>query len=219
VTQLGTSEEIIILVLQIPILFFSIVTHEISHAFMAYRLGDPTAKNMGRLTYNPIKHLDFVGSMVFIITFVINIIRPIGVVIGWPKPVMVDFRYFRNPQKGMALVAFSGPLSNFALAAAFLFIFFLLDWIPVSIPVTFWLPILFGVFINLLLGGFNLLPIPPLDGSNIVAGFLPWHLAAYIYRARNIGMIIILIFLITYGVKILDNVANGFFGLFGVRFM
>lgn len=218
-TQLGTSEEIIILVLQIPILFFSIVTHEISHAYTAYRLGDPTAKNMGRLTYNPIKHLDFVGSMVFIITFVINIIRPIGVVIGWPKPVMVDFRYFRNPQKGMALVAFSGPLANFALAAAFLFIFFLLDWIPVSIPVTLWLPILFGVFINLLLGGFNLLPIPPLDGSNIVAGFLPWHLATYIYRARNIGMVIILIFLITYGVRILDNVANGFFGLFGVRFM
>lgn len=217
--QSSSTEEIIILLLQIPILFFSIVTHEISHAYMAYRLGDPTAKNMGRLTYNPIKHLDFVGSMVFIITFVMNMIKPIGVVIGWPKPVMVDFRYFRNPQKGMALVAFSGPLSNFALASGFLLLFFILDWIPIMVPVVIWLPVLFGVFINLLLAGFNLLPIPPLDGSNILAGFLPWNYAVIIYRLRNIGLAIIFLLIVTIGVRILDNIANGFFGLFGIRFM
>jgi len=216
--QPSLIEEVIILLLQIPILFFSIVTHEISHAFMAYRLGDPTAKNQGRLTCNPIKHLDLVGSLVFIGTFVLNMIHPMGVVFGWPKPVMVNFRYFRNPQKGMALVAFSGPLSNFALAAAFLLLFFILDWIPVDIPTYIWLPCLFGVFINLLLGCFNLLPIPPLDGSNILAGFLPWRFTLYFYRFRNIGMIVIFIILIKYGVKVLPVLAEKFFGLFNISF-
>jgi len=213
------TQEIIILVLQIPILFFSIVTHEISHAFMAYRLGDPTAKNAGRLTYNPIKHLDLIGSLVFIGTFILNMIHPIGVVFGWPKPVVVDFRYFRNPQKGMALVAFSGPLANFALAAIFLLIFFILDWVPVGFPIEIWLPCLFGVFINLLLGCFNLLPIPPLDGSNILAGFLPWRFTLYFYRFRNVGMIVIFLVLIRFGVNILPMLAEKFFNMFGVKFL
>jgi Zn-dependent protease len=213
-----TVQEIIILVLQIPILFFSIVTHEISHAFMAYKLGDPTAKNAGRLTYNPIKHLDLVGSLVFIGTFILNIIHPIGVVFGWPKPVVVDFRYFRNPRKGMALVAFSGPLANFGLAAAFLLLFFICDWIPFKVPTYLWLPCLMGVFINLLLGCFNLLPIPPLDGSNILLGFLPWRFTLYFYRFRNVGMIILILILLRFGSGILPSLAEKFFALFGVSF-
>lgn len=206
---------ILLLVCQIAILFFSIVLHEYGHAYTAYKLGDPTAKRMGRLTLNPSKHVDPIGSLVFLVTLLLTMFTLWPIPFGWAKPVMIDFRYFSNPRKCMALVALMGPMMNLALAAFFMFTYFILDWIPQMVPWSIGYIVIYGVFINLLLALLNLLPVPPLDGSNILAGFLPWSYTLLFYKMRFFGFGILLIIIFSLKEDTLSNFVISFYALFG----
>ena len=140
----------------IPVLLFALVFHEFSHGWVAYKLGDPTAKNQGRLTLNPLSHLDPFGSMMILF-----------VGFGWAKPVPVDSRYLANPRKDMMKIAFAGPASNLLLALVGGILIRLTGYAG---PLTSML-ILFTQ-INISLAVFNMIPIPPLDGSQIFSGIM-----------------------------------------------
>ena len=172
------------LAIQLPPLLFALTVHELAHGWVAFRLGDPTAKLAGRLTMNPLKHLDPLGVLAFVI-----------MKIGWAKPVPVDPRYFRNPQKDMLLVALAGPGANVLLALASA----LLARVLVSVPVLplFVLQPLVGmlvasVWINIMLAVFNIIPIPPLDGSKVLMGVLPPEAARSFARIEPFGFFILL---------------------------
>lgn len=149
------------------ILIFSIVIHEVSHGYMAKSLGDPTARLAGRLTLNPFKHIDPIGSVVLpLLTFFTT-----GMVFGWAKPVPYNPYNLRNGRKGELLVALAGPLSNFLIAVFFsILIRFSLAYGIFSGAIEMFALV---VLINLVLGIFNLIPIPPLDGSKILFSLLP----------------------------------------------
>ncbi len=175
------------ILLLVPVLF-SITFHEVCHGYAAYMLGDPTAKNAGRLTMNPIKHIDWVGLLVLFITRMI----------GWAKPVPVDPRYFKNPRKDMMWVSLAGPAANFLLAVIFAVIFRLTPAIhPGSFLYPLGLMLEFMITINVGLAVFNLLPIPPLDGSHIMEGLLPYDLAREYTKITPYGFIIILVLIFT----------------------
>jgi Zn-dependent protease len=177
-------------ILAVPFLM-AITFHEFAHGYVAYLLGDPTAKNEGRLTLNPIKHLDPMGTLVLVLTRMI----------GWAKPVPVDPRYFRDPRKGMIYVSLAGASANFLLAALFALVFRGLVMTmsgglsPTAYQIVIPLALMCqaGVMLNLYLGAFNLLPIPPLDGSKVLAGLLPPHLAASYMQIERYGMLIIIL--------------------------
>ena len=156
----------------ILILILSIVIHEVSHGAMANHLGDPTAKYAGRLTLNPIRHLDPIGSVILPIFLVIMAkLMGGGIIFGWAKPVPINPYNFRDQKYGSAKVALAGPGANFAIALAFglvLRFFPQLALIPGLVLIFSYI-----VYINILLAVFNLLPIPPLDGSHILFTFLP----------------------------------------------
>lgn len=181
-------------IIALPVLA-AITVHEVSHGYVAYLLGDPTAKNAGRLTLNPLKHLDPLGTLALVLTRMI----------GWAKPVPVDPRYFADPKRGMMLVSVAGPASNFAMALVFALLYHALifSWgimggqssSAVFTPLV--LMCQAGVVINLALGIFNLLPIPPLDGSKILAGLLPPDMAHGLLRLERYGFVIILVLALT----------------------
>ncbi|MCF8001296.1 MAG: site-2 protease family protein [Halanaerobiales bacterium] len=184
------------LILVLPILLLSLSIHEYSHGYVSYLLGDPTPKQNGRLTLNPIAHLDLMGSLVLIIT------RRIG----WAKPVPINPRYYKNPRKGLMIVGIAGPGSNLIMAGIFAIIFrtvmFFANINSVGaistqlsdmqyVILRF---LLLAVIVNLSLGFFNLLPIPPLDGSNILRGLIPSNFDKYLNKLQGpIGMVILLI--------------------------
>jgi Zn-dependent protease len=178
----------------IPILF-AITLHEAAHGWVANKLGDPTAKNLGRITLNPIKHIDPVGTIV--VPLFLATVSPF--VMGWAKPVPVEPRYFKSPLLDMALVAVAGPASNFLMAciwAMFIQLAFL------SLEQSQLLSFLAemgekGIIINIVLMVLNLLPIPPLDGGRVVAGILPPKLAIPYMQLERFGMIIILLLLVS----------------------
>ncbi len=146
--------------LVMPIVFASLTLHELAHAWVAWKLGDPTAKEQGRITLNPIVHADPLGTVMFVITA----LAPGALVFGWAKPVPVQPGYFRRPKEGMAIVAAAGPLMNFLCALVCLAI---LRHFELS---ELWTDVVGNAYvINVVLGIFNLIPIPPLDGSRIVA--------------------------------------------------
>ena len=151
-----------------PLLLVSLVLHELAHGWVAYRLGDPTAKVHGRLTLNPLKHLDLWGTVMLVVTFLGS---GGSFFLGWAKPVPVDPRYFKDGQRGMMWVGLAGPLTNYAMAlvAAGLI------WLTYLYTDSFFLLKMFWMLflLNVILGTLNLLPIPPLDGSRVVGGFLP----------------------------------------------
>ena len=183
-----------IAVFAVPFLL-GVICHEVAHGLMALKLGDPTAKTAGRLTLNPLPHLDPMGTMVFIVTS----LMPMGVVFGWAKPVPVDPRYFKDPRRGMMAVSAAGPATNFLLAAMFFAAFRLLgaDGLRGAGAFTsfFGAPLVniavAGVFVNVILGVLNLIPIPPLDGSKIVAGVLPRRLAMRYLSLERYGLLIL----------------------------
>ncbi len=163
--------ELIIIIFSILVLLFSIVIHEVSHGLMADYLGDSTARMAGRLTLNPIKHLDPIGS--FLVP-VMLILANTGFVIGWAKPVPVNPLNLKDKAYGNAKVAAAGPVSNFLVAGFFGILMRLLPLLPNPVLASN-LSIFFSyiVWINVLLAVFNLMPIPPLDGSHILFAFLP----------------------------------------------
>ncbi len=176
-----------------------IILHEVAHGWVANRCGDPTAKFMGRLTLNPLPHIDPMGLLAFVLTSLSG-----AFVFGWAKPVPVNPRYFRNPAKDMMLVALAGPLTNFLLATLFglvlwgvLHVFPPQAWLHSTSYVFVLKTLQTGVVINFGLGWLNLIPIPPLDGSKVVAYFLP-PTAAYRYLSvERYGFVILLLLLFT----------------------
>ena len=170
----------------------AIVLHEVAHGFSAFLLGDPTAKSKGRLTLNPIKHIDPVGSLlvpgVLFLAYYFGFTRSL-MLFGWAKPVPVNFRNLRPLRLGMALVAVAGPMTNIALAFIFSKLYI---WPALSdfSHVCAW-----GVMLNLILAVFNMVPIPPLDGSRVVTSILPMNLAYYYSRLEPFGIIIVILLL------------------------
>lgn len=189
--DIQVSEKLISFLTFLPMFFLSITFHEFAHAFVAYKMGDPTAKNQGRLTFNPIKHADLVGTLIMpIASFATGI-----ALIGWAKPVPVDRRNFKNIYKDDAFVSFAGPFSNLILAL----IFYVLLYITVNKHISennllinvLW----YGVFFNIFLFAFNLLPIPPLDGSHILFDLFPNRYTAKLLSLGIYGTIILLVFI------------------------
>jgi len=178
---------------QIPILIFSIILHEYAHGRMAELRGDDTARVMGRLTFNPIPHIDLVGSVILPLIAALT-----GApLIGWAKPVPVNPYRLHNPSRDMMFVGAAGPLANlvFAVACAFILYFIRLAGIYDDIIFSF---LKYAVVINVLLPLFNLVPIPPLDGSRILAGLLPPRIAYEYMKIEPYGIFIIF-FLVSTG--------------------
>lgn len=180
-------------ILAVPVLA-AITFHEVAHGYAAFVLGDSTAKNAGRLTLNPIKHLDPIGAIALFI-----------VKIGWAKPVPIDPRNFKNPQQGLLITSLAGPVCNFILAIVFAIIFHGLMVVfgtshsdnVINIVQPLMKMCQAGVIVNIGLGVFNLFPVPPLDGSNILAGMLPPKLAEKFMRNSKYGFIVLIILLVT----------------------
>lgn len=181
---------ITISILALPVLL-AVTMHEVAHGWVADKLGDDTARQAGRLTLNPIKHLDIVGTLVFFITRMV----------GWAKPVPVNPMNFRRPRQDMMWVAAAGPAANLCLAVLFALLFRLLAAMVNLVPLFFLQPFILiaqaGVIINVGLAVFNALPIPPLDGSSIAAGLLPLDMALRYERLKPYGFIILLILIFT----------------------
>ena len=154
----------------IIVLLFSVILHEIAHGYIALRLGDTTARDAGRLTLNPIKHIDLFGTIILPLLFVM-----VGApVFGWAKPVPYDPRFLKNPQKASGLIALAGPATNFSLAIFFALISRIVILFPLDqFLSTFYLFLAVIVQVNIALAIFNLLPIPPLDGSGVLFSVLP----------------------------------------------
>jgi len=173
------------LIIFVPIILISLTFHELAHGWVAYRLGDNTAKNQGRLTLNPLAHIDPVGFLMMIL-----------VGFGWAKPVPVNpYNLRTDSDRGMLLVSLAGPAANLlvALAAALLLGVGVFQLVPFADDVNY---VLYFIQINVVLAIFNLIPVPPLDGSKILAGLLPGQ-AQFIYGMETYGMIILMILLFT----------------------
>ncbi|MGI9536294.1 MAG: site-2 protease family protein [Desulfocapsaceae bacterium] len=179
------------LIIMAPPLLLALTLHEYAHGYVAYRLGDPTARDAGRLTLNPLSHLDPIGTIAF---FFIKF--------GWAKPVPVNPHYFKNPRKDMLWVALAGPVTNLLLAVVSALLLKAMigtaSVIPYStmleaILVPLYNMLVASVWINLVLCIFNFLPIPPLDGGRILTGLLPEDLARTYASFERYGFIIILI--------------------------
>jgi Zn-dependent protease len=164
-----------------PIVLVSLTLHELAHAWVAWRLGDPTAKSQGRLTLNPIVHLDPLGTLMFVLTALIA-----NLPFGWARPVPVDPRYFRRAKEGMAIVAAAGPLMNFLLA---LVCWGVVRHVELSGQ---WTEVLEKAYIvNLVLGIFNLIPVPPLDGSRILGALMDDATYVRWIRLDHYGMLVV----------------------------
>ena len=177
--------------LGIPAFLLALTCHEVAHGYVAKRLGDPTADEQGRLTLNPIKHISLLGTIIFplLLYFAHS-----PVIFGWAKPVPVDPRYFRRPLRGMMWVGMAGPVANFILAIIAAIVFRLLAPLASEQSVLLEFVLVF-MLVNLVLGFFNLIPIPPLDGSRIVSGLLPRNLAIEYLRLERYGFMILFLLL------------------------
>ena len=217
------AEKLRELIFVIPCVLVSLTFHEFAHGWVAMKLGDPTARNLGRLTLNPLKHLDPIGTICMIFFH-----------FGWARPVPINSRYFKKPKRDMALTAAAGPIMNFLLAFVSAFItqglIFVFTKYPVSSSV-----FLFGVrqsavtlfstfhILNLSLGLFNLIPLPPLDGSRLLFIFLPskWYFGIMKYeRYIMLGFLVLLWSgIITLPLSVLvKTISNGMFSLANLVF-
>ena len=191
--QVSTVQQISAWVM--PVLL-AITVHETAHGWVARRFGDKTAEMLGRLTLNPIKHIDPVGT---ILVPAVMLLLPGGFVFGWAKPVPVDWRNFKHPKQDMAWVAVAGPASNLLMAL----VWALAARVALGLSADNWiaLPLLFmgvaGIFINTILMVLNLLPLPPLDGGRVVTGLLPAPYAYQFARIEPYGFFILVALLMT----------------------
>ncbi len=179
-----------------PGFLLAITVHEFTHGYIAYKFGDPTAKLAGRLTFNPISHLDPIGTIILVLTRMI----------GWAKPVPVDPRYFKNPRTDMLWVSLGGPAANLVSAAILAILIHVLIFITggqlsgqisTLILVPLYMILLFAVKINVVLAVFNLIPVPPLDGSKILSGLLPRRQAYEFEKLEPYGFIILIVLIFT----------------------
>jgi Zn-dependent protease len=165
------------IIIAIPLLY-AVIFHELAHGWVAWRMGDPTAKSLGRLSLNPLKHLDPMGTMMlFLFGF------------GWAKPVPVNFNQLRDKRMGMILVSSAGIITNMLLAFCALFLYRLLSPSASSIPAQL---LYYFARINIILAAFNLIPLPPLDGSKILMGFVSSSVRNFLFRFERYGFFIII---------------------------
>lgn len=180
------------LVIIIPVFLLALTIHEFAHGWVANRLGDPTARLQGRLTLNPLAHLDIIGTLA---------IALIG--FGWAKPVPVDLRYLRKPRRDMIFISAAGPMSNLLLAALAAFCFQTIPWGTLLTQQSAWLIVPIAnvvktsVSANVILAVFNLLPVPPLDGGRVVSGLLPLRQALMYSRLEPYGFLIIFLLIMS----------------------
>ena len=194
--------ELISTLLILPGLVLGLTVHEFSHAKMSDRLGDPTPERQGRLTLNPVKHMDLMGTICLLFAG-----------FGWGKPVEIDATYYRNPAKDSMKVALAGPVSNFILAFVLLIIAALVTMLPVNQTTAILYTVLFlAVQINLSLAVFNLLPFPPLDGSKIFGYFLRGKAKEFLWTLERYSWIILIVLFATeLPSKIIGPVVNWIF--------
>ena len=202
-----------IVIWALPVLL-AVVFHEVSHGWVAYRLGDPTARQLGRLTLNPIAHVDLFGT---ILVPLMLIVAHSPFVFGYAKPVPVNFNNLRNPKRDMIWVAAAGPATNLVLAAVCTLLCRALmpmtgaegTSYSLSSLVDFFAPVVLmaqsGILINITLAVFNMLPLPPLDGGRVLVGLLPMPLAALVARIEPFGFIILIVLLMTRSLDLIIN--------------
>jgi Zn-dependent protease len=183
------------LLLTVPAVLWAITFHEFCHGYAAKLVGDPTAERQGRLTLNPMAHFDLVGTLLLLFAG-----------FGWAKPVPINTRYFRHPQRDIVLVSLAGAAGNVltAFVCVLFFRFFGGFWLNLTGMAGFqviWQMIL----VNMGLAAFNLIPIPPLDGSKILSAFIPFHLLRYYYWLERYGTIILIALILTGALDVLFN--------------
>lgn len=178
------------LAISLPVLLFSVIVHECAHGWTAERFGDPTARAMGRLTLNPLPHIDPFGTVLLPIIMALSGLR----VLGWAKPVPVNFQNLRNPKKDILWVGISGPVVNILMAITSALLL-KMPFIFNIVPLQYMLAV--SVQINIILAVFNMTPIPPLDGSRFVYSLLPDKIAHYYGSLEKYGFFVLLILMYT----------------------
>lgn len=219
----GNKDSIISILLSIPVIIFALSFHEVSHGYIAYKMGDPTARNLGRLTLNPLKHLDLLGTLSMLV---------FG--FGWAKPVPINTRNFKNSRVGMALTGIAGPISNFILGVISCILFSISNTAYfyvllnqksesiVSVIYTVTLLFYISAILNFGLMAFNLIPIPPFDGSRFFYLFLPkkWYFKVMQHEQTIMIAVLIGFFALSYfGYSPISYIARGLFELIAEPFL